>query len=94
MFEENLKGVAHPVLNASTYGLRMGDYGPKVVPEGHVFMMGDNRDFSSDSRVWGFVPLRNIKGKARFVWLSYDQCERGLPFIGRLRTERFGEPIP
>jgi signal peptidase I len=39
-----------------------------VVPEGHVFAMGDNRDNSSDGRYWGFVPIENLKGKALFVW--------------------------
>ncbi len=40
------------------------------VPEGKFFVMGDNRDFSADSRYWGFVPKENIKGRALFVWMS------------------------
>lgn len=40
------------------------------VPEGHYFMMGDNRDHSSDSRIWGFVPQSHIRGKALFVWFN------------------------
>jgi signal peptidase I len=44
-----------------------------VVPEDHVFVMGDHRDGSRDSRYWGSVPIENIKGKALFRWLSYRE---------------------
>jgi signal peptidase I len=96
-YTESMEDRHYSVLNAARYGMRVGDYGPQLVPEGHVFAMGDNRDHSADSRVWGFVPLRNIKGKAQFVWLSYDVCRQGesgsIPGFGKFRGSRFGTPI-
>lgn len=47
-----------------------------VVPPNTVFVIGDNRDNSSDSRVWGPVPLANIKGTVTFIWWS--SAERGV----------------
>ena len=87
-FTEDLMGKEHSIL------LRKGDvfeeYGPVVVPEDQLFAMGDNRNNSSDSRVWGFLPKKNILGRAMFVWLSCEETIPYLPFLCNPLEIRWG----
>lgn len=78
--EEQLDGERYSIYNnPGNPGARLRDV---VVPEGHYFTMGDNRDHSNDSRYWGFVPEANIVGEAFAVWMHWDG---GLPSFSDVR---------
>jgi len=64
------------------------EYGPVVVPRGSLFVMGDNRDNSQDSRFWGFLKSEKIRGKSFLIYWSWDSEK------GRLRWWRLGRLIP
>ena len=73
----------------ATYSMNgnMRMFGPVTVPSGHLFVMGDNRDESSDSRVWGFVPRPYLKGEAFLIYWSWDRKNYGV------RWNRLGDIV-
>ncbi|WP_413528020.1 signal peptidase I [Rahnella inusitata] len=91
-FNETLGNVTHHILTVPGARDQLGAYyqqpgqpmGTWVVPAGHYFMMGDNRDNSADSRYWGFVPEKNLVGKASAIWMSFKKQEGEWPTGVRL----------
>jgi signal peptidase I len=75
-----------PHASYSVYG-NLRNFGPITVPPHHLFVMGDNRDESSDSRVWGFVPYAYLKGKAFLIYWSWDREHFGV------RWRRIGDIV-
>ena len=76
--EEDLDGVKHYILDEI---IRNDNFGPVKVPKGHIFVMGDNRDNSQDSRYWGFVSDNKIKGKALIIYWSWPHWRRFLHML-------------
>jgi signal peptidase I len=82
----NGRELVEPYLPRSTV---IGDFGQVRVPAGEVFVMGDNRDNSQDSRYWGFLPAHFIKGRALMIYWSFESGEGGSPVSGLLGGTRW-----
>lgn len=87
-FDEQLLERSHPIFVRTAEQTSLSSFGPVEVPQGHFMVLGDNRDRSADSRVYGFIPRGEIVGRSRSVVMSLDYDDYYLP-----RSERFLIPL-
>ncbi|MBI2026748.1 MAG: signal peptidase I [Deltaproteobacteria bacterium] len=94
LFEEEIQGIKHMIREKKNKAFSGGKYYPRpgeesyfTVPQNSLFVMGDNRDNSSDSRSWGVVPMENLKGTALFIWMSVELGESSNFFMRLIKSK-------
>lgn len=91
-YNAGMRGWHHAYLagtDPATYDPDPRNWGPLVVPRDSMFLLGDNRDGSLDSRFWGFVPRSNLLGKPLLIYMSFDPTShRPLPLLTAIRWRR------
>ncbi|MCP4726061.1 MAG: signal peptidase I [bacterium] len=87
------KGIPEPNIYPPGTNFNRDNYGPFVIPDGHLFMMGDNRDNSLDSRYWGILPKENVVGSALIIYWSWDHNIPLYKFFTKVRWSRIADLI-
>ncbi len=95
VYSEESYGNSHLIIyNQTQKEKESSDFGPVIVPPQQVFVLGDNRDSSDDSRYWGSVPVKNIEGQIVLVWLSLDWLNRwGTDQMPQVRWSRVFQAV-
>ncbi|MFH1764506.1 MAG: signal peptidase I, partial [Gemmatimonadota bacterium] len=83
-----------PETDRESYQPTRDDWGPIVIPDGHYFMLGDNRDSSYDSRYWGPLEQWRIEGRVVLIYFSYNKPSlRPFPWLREVRWGRIGDLV-
>jgi signal peptidase I len=85
--------IEQPIVPKDMQHRNRDNFGPVTVPPGQLFAMGDNRDNSADSRYWGFLPEKNVLGKALIIYFSWDARKALHQVNKKIRWERIGNLI-
>ncbi len=90
-FYESLTGENKHIIQLDEDNFYRTEFSSKRIPNDMYFVLGDNRDFSHDSRFWGFVPKKNVKGKAFLVWFSLSIPTTSSESLFKFRPSRIGK---